>query len=74
MIYKCDECGREWPDDSEQAACIRLHQHCLVCRNQKELDVVAVEEKIYDLYLAGVHWKPIVEKPKLKHCKVHNEP
>ena len=56
-MVKCPECGREWDDESEQAACIRLYGQCVVCVVQKvkdghtaiifDLDSVMLERKRY---------------------------
>lgn len=29
---KCPKCEREWPDDCEQAECVRRHGECICCR------------------------------------------
>lgn len=32
----CPQCSCEWPNESEQAACIRLFNKCIVCRVEDE--------------------------------------
>ena len=44
----CKKCGRDWPDDSEQAACIRVYSQCIVCC------VNAEKEKNYQWDIAEV--------------------
>lgn len=36
-LLSCPSCVRSWPNDSEQAACIRLFSECIVCRVEREV-------------------------------------
>lgn len=29
---KCPKCEREWPDECQQAECVRRHGECICCR------------------------------------------
>lgn len=29
---KCPKCEREWPDECQQAECVRRYGECIVCR------------------------------------------
>lgn len=41
-LLVCQLCKRQWAQDTEQAACIRLFDHCIVCR----VDEIRDDEKI----------------------------
>lgn len=37
-LLVCQPCKRQWPNDTEQAACIRLFGMCIVCRIEEIRD------------------------------------
>ena len=51
----CHRCNRKWPNNSEQAACIRIYNKCIVCcvdlektkDYQWSIDAVQKERSIY---------------------------
>jgi len=30
-VTTCKRCERVWPDNSEQAACVRVYNQCIIC-------------------------------------------
>ena len=36
-IVKCPRCASSWPDESEQAACVRTYDQCIVCCVELEI-------------------------------------
>jgi transposase-like protein len=35
-MNKCPECNKEWLEDSEQSACIKVYDKCIVCCVRQE--------------------------------------